>query len=489
MNVKRDSEERSNSPSCGPLLARNSLILIGIEVLAKILGLLVFVSMARTVGAVELGVYAFGMSLSSLAALLPRFGFERYAQRELPRAPEAFPRLWAAIVAVKVPLSAVAAAGVLMMLWLSGSTAPKIRVVLVLLSAVLLYEFVGFHAACFRAFQRPVYEAQVRLVFSGLYVTLGLLALRAGLGVVGIAIGLVFAGAIALAHSTWLLHRRIHPIAFHVDSRSVWLVVVESLPLFLLVLVVLLYNQADVLLLSFLAGDREVGIYAAAMKIFEATALIPGGVTGTVLPALAREWAISRKQFAATFEPAFRYLTTLGVPLAVGGTICAGEIVRVMYGPQYGPSATALRILLWAVVFNFWNHLLFAALIAMDRERGLLVIGASGVVVSVTMNLILIPPFGALGSSAATVLTQAFLFILGLRPILRETGGGRTLAAAFHLPAFCAGVMAVALWLLRGSSLPVLISAGIGVYFAGLFAGGGVKVTQVRALFSQGRHV
>ncbi len=473
----------STSPA---LLARNSLILITIEVLAKVLGLLVFVSLARKVGAVDLGVYAFAMSLSSLAALLPRFGFERYVQRELPRTPEAFPRLWATIVGVKIPLSLIAAGGVLAVLWLGRSPPSKTWVVLLILTAVLLNEFVLFHAACFRAFQRPEFEAQVRLAFSGLYAALGLLALRFGLGLGGVALVLVLASALAAAHSTWLLHRRIHRLALSVEPCAARMVLRESFPLFLLFLVVLLYNQADVLLLSFLAGDREVGEYAAAGKIFEAAVLIPAGVMGTVLPALAHDWVASRQQFATTFERAFRYLTMLSLPLAVGGTLCASEMVRLLYGPQYGASASTLRILIWTAVFSFWNHLLFAALIAMERERGLLMIGMAGVVTSVAANLALIPRYGARGSAAAAVTTQIVLFLLSLGPVLRATRNGRDLLIAFRHPVFGTGAMAAAVWFILGSPLPLVIPAGIAVYVASLLVSGAVHPAHIRAVFRRG---
>lgn len=214
MHPEPSSPGQPATPSSPSLLARNSLLLIGVEVLAKGLGLLVFVAMARRVGAGDLGVYAFAVSLSNLAALLPSFGFERYVQRELPRAPETFNRLWAAIVAVKVPLSAVAFGVVLVALCLSQSLALKAWVVLLVLTSTLLHGLIFFHAACFRAYQRAEYEAQVRLTFAGLYAVLGLLALWAGWGVPGVAAILVMASTIVTLQSTWLLHRGIQPLTF-----------------------------------------------------------------------------------------------------------------------------------------------------------------------------------------------------------------------------------------------------------------------------------
>jgi len=477
--------ENSDIFHAPPLLARNSLILIVVEVLAKALGLLVFVLMARRVGATDLGVFAFAVSLSNLVTLLPRYGFEGYVQRELPRSPEAFPRLWATIVAVKLFLSAIAVGVVLVALWMGRFPIVKSWVVLLVLSSTLLTAFVLFHTACFRAFQRAGYVAQVRLVYSGLYAILGLLALQAGFGVAGVAAVLVMAGVTGVIHSVWLLHRRVHALTLSVDPVAMRLVLKESLPFFLLILVILLYNQIDVVLLSFLSGDREVGIYAAAMKMFEATALIPAGIMGAVLPALARDWAVSKTQFAATFKAAFQYLTMLGLPLAAGSTICASKLIHLLYGSQYGRSISVLQILIWAAVFSFWNHLLFVALIAMDRERDLLKIGAGGVVISIGMNMLLIPPYGALGSSVAIVITEASLFLMALRPMLRETINSLDLATVLVNPSLCTGAMAIVLWLISGSPLLLLISVGIGVYFTGLLARGAVRPAQLKALLSR----
>jgi O-antigen/teichoic acid export membrane protein len=469
-----------------PHLTKNSLVLIGLEALARGLSMLVFVSMARIVGSADLGVYAFSVSLSNLAAFLPRFGFERYVQRELPRAPETFPRLWATIMAVKAPLTVLSIGGVLLALWLDQSPASKARLVLLILISTLLYAVFLFHAACFRAFQRVEYEAQVRLTFSAIYVGLGLLSLWVGWGVGGVAVVLVIASAIAVAQSTWLLHKRIAPLSFGVDWSAISVLVIESLPFFLLILSILLYTQISVVLLSFLSEDREVGIYAAAMKIYEHTGLIPEGIMGAVLPSLSRDWAVSRKQFATTFEATFRYLGMLSLPLAAGITVCAGALVRLLYGPQYGVSAGVLGVLIWSAVFSFWNYLLFAALIAMDRERRLLAIGGGGVITSVICNLLLIPRYGALGSSAAYVVTEVFLLLLGLRAVLREASSGANLARSLVQPVVCTGAMVAILSLIGGGPLLLVVPVGIGIYGAGLLATGALRLTQLKGLLGWG---
>ena len=469
------------------ILARNSMILVGTEILAKCMGLLVFIPLARTVGAAELGTLAFAVSISQLVVHLPRFGFERFVQRQLSRSPETFSRLWATIMAIKAPFSGIAAGGVLTILWLNRTPISKMWIVLLVLTSMLLYDSLAqFHSACFRAFHRAEYEAVVRLLYSAIYVVGGLAAIRSGWGVTGVASALVVAGAVAVAHSTWLLHRRICSLTLSVDRAAITPVLTESLPFFLMILVVLIYNQIDMILLSFMSGDHETGIYAAAMKPFEATSLIPAGVMGTLLPALSRDWPVSKEQFAKTFTASFRYMGMLGLPLAVGGVVCAVPLVQFLYGGKYEESARAFQILIVAVVFSFWNHLFSAALVAMNREKDLLKIGIGGVVVSIALNLSLIPRYGALGSGMAVVVTQLCLFLLAFIPIFREIKNSLNVVVTLFRPVLCTGAMAVVLWLIYGSPLPVLILVGIAVYLGALMASGTVRPKQLRLLL--GRH-
>lgn len=468
------------------ILVRNSIILVGTEVLARCMGLFVFIPLARTVGAAELGVFAFAISISRLVVRLPRFGFERLVQRELSRSPEAFSRLWATIMAIKVPLSVIAAASVLTVLWLNRSPIPKMWIVLLVLTSMLLYEaFVLFHAACFRAFHRAGCEAVVRLVYSVVYVVGGLAAIRLSWGVAGVASALVIAGAIAVAHSTWLLHRNICSLTLCIDRTVIRPVLTESLPFFLVVLVGLTYTQIDMILLSLMSGDHEAGVYAAAMKPFEATTLIPTGVMGTLLPALSRDWIGSREQFSRTLTAGFQYMGTIGLPLAVGGVLCAAPLLQLLYGGRYEESARVFQALIVAVVFSFWNHLFSAALIAMDRERDLLMIGIGGVIISIAFNLFLIPRYGAIGSGIATIITQIFLFLLAFIPIFQKTKSRRNIVRTLLNPVLCTSVMAAVIWLIRGAPLLIVIPIGMGVYLAGLWVSGAIRPTQLRAILGR----
>ena len=106
---------------------------------------------------------------------------------------------------------------------------------------------------------------------------------------------------------------------------------------------------------------------------------------------------------------------------------------------------------------------------------------ATAVVVNVGLNLVLIPPYGALGSAWATVVTEVLtmalmfatcLWRMRLRPPLRPI-----LAALAS-----AGLMALAIAAVQPLGLVPALVVGGAVYAAAILATGGIRLAELRAL-------
>jgi O-antigen/teichoic acid export membrane protein len=64
------------------LFLRNSILLLSAELMAKLLGVIFFVLVARSLGASQLGSYSFAVAIANLFVIAPRFGFDELVQRE-----------------------------------------------------------------------------------------------------------------------------------------------------------------------------------------------------------------------------------------------------------------------------------------------------------------------------------------------------------------------------------------------------------------------
>ena len=228
-----------------------------------------------------------------------------------------------------------------------------------------------------------------------------------------------------------------------------------------------LYWKLDVPLLKLFKSSAEVGWYSFAYKPFEALLFVPITMLGVVLPVLAVYQRSSLDRLRLAVAMFFKALLMLGWPLSVGVVVLAQPLAGLWSGffPQ---SVPALRILALAYAFAFVNNAFIGALNASDRQSSFTWAAGWSLLANVALNLALIPLFGYLGASVATVLTEIVLGVAAW--LLTARYVGRVPIVTLSWRVVLAGlVMGVAIFPLRsfsGVEVAIPIIAGAVVYAA-----------------------
>jgi O-antigen/teichoic acid export membrane protein len=101
-------------------------------------------------------------------------------------------------------------------------------------------------------------------------------------------------------------------------------------------------------------------------------------------------------------------------PLALGLIAIADPVVKHAFGPQYAPSVTPLRILLFSLIFGFLGLITSALLNATNRQKTQTKLITTALVVNVILNLILLPKLRIDGAAIAALTSNAILCLAGL---------------------------------------------------------------------------
>ena len=166
-------------------------------------------------------------------------------------------------------------------------------------------------------------------------------------------------------------------------------------------LLVLVNLRLDVAILGALAGPAVLGVYAVASKYAELLRLPGLAVTYVLYPIFSRrEPGDARVRTRSLVAPAAWLNVAAAIPLGLG----AGLLLPLVYGSAFDTAVTPAWILLGGLVGEGVAGLVTAYLYGVGRP-GLnsLAIGA-GVVVTVVGDLLLIPPYGAVGAAIASAL-------------------------------------------------------------------------------------
>ncbi len=169
------------------------------------------------------------------------------------------------------------------------------------------------------------------------------------------------------------------------------------------------FFQIGTVLLKYLRGDAEAGVFGIALAVMTAIYLFPTTVYQKFLLARLHRWAVHDR---ARFRQVYR-LGCIGMlvsGLAVGGVLAAaaGHAVRV-FGHPYEALAPLLMWLALCVPIRFLSTAVGSVLLT--EGQMLYRVGAmlAAVIAAVVLNLALIPRYGATGTALATIIAEALL--------------------------------------------------------------------------------
>lgn len=170
---------------------------------------------------------------------------------------------------------------------------------------------------------------------------------------------------------------------------------------------VLIYMRIDQIMLGEMIGDKEVGLYSAALKISEAWYFVPIMIASSVFPAILRAKSHSQERYYMRLQQLFDLMVLLSISVALPITFLAPIIIDITFGSEYEASASILAIHIWTAIFVFLGVASGKWLLAENSQIISLYRTLMGVVINVILNLWLIPNYGALGAAWATLAAYA----------------------------------------------------------------------------------
>jgi O-antigen/teichoic acid export membrane protein len=446
----------------GSRTLRNAAVVLTARVASRILALLTVIVLEVHLRPAGFGLFGDIVYLSALSSVFLDAGFNTLFQREAARRPGELSRYLNNLLSGRLGFALLALIVFTGFLALTGKL------------PYLLPAFLMMVLASYSNLLRGALYAVQRLGFEAVAIVLESVVLL-GLVFVGVATNQpvtfflwAYAGSYAFSCAYFgvvLAVRRTVRFRWSFDLQFIRQWLWRGLPFAATFAITTIYFKIDVPILNFLRGDYETGLYVAAYKPFEALLFVPMTMLSVVFPVLAiyhREaggrvaWAVSRF---------YKALLLLCWPISVGTFMLVGSL-RPLY--QFDGSAPALRLLAVGIVFMFVSNAFIAALNAMDRQLIFTWAALASMFVNIALNLALIPPFGYLGASWATVLTELALAVFGWFLTVRYVGPIPVWALSWRI--LLAGVvMGGVLYPLRGVHGPAtLLAIGVGVVVYGL---------------------
>ena len=377
--------------------------------LGKILSLVVGIFIAKFLGPHDFGDLSFATAFTAIIAAVGTLGLDSFIIREILDQPAKRNEVLGTAFWMRIGVSIfLVPASVLIYLFfrsLADQQGAELTLVITFCASALFFKAFNIIDSYFQSQVRSKFVVQVQnicLIISSL-IKISFVLLK--LPLVYFAFALVLDGLMLAIGLVIIYHREDLQIrAWVFNTSRAKSMLSQSWPLILSAVMVTLYMQIDILMLKYFAGSTEAGIYSAAARISEAWYFIPVAIVTSVFPAIihARKTDVARYQ--KRLQNLYDLLVAISLPVALIVSLGADTFIRLVYGEQFDGAGVMLSIHIWSGIFVFLGSASGQYLLAEGFTMISFYRTAIGAIANILLNLWLIPMYGGLGASAATLI-------------------------------------------------------------------------------------
>ncbi|KAF5411571.1 MAG: hypothetical protein C5S47_03530 [Candidatus Methanogasteraceae archaeon] len=462
-------------------VAKNVAALFTAHFVVAFLLLALSVVIARTLGDVAFGKYSFVVALTAIFAIFSDLGYNTLMVRDVARDPAQAGRYLKNILGIRLMLSLIIFTVIVIIINVTGYHADMKNLIYVFAIYTLILSISDVFKMVFRASERMQYESAITIISNIVRVVLGVLVLLRGYGLMGIALVFLFYSLLDLLLSFLVCKTRFVRPGVALDPGFWKGTVTVALPMGLITILSLVYARTDTIMLAIMDGVAVVGWYNAAYNLVLGFTPIPHLFMNAILPLMSRLYVSSKDSLVMGYEKAFTYLLISGLPIAMGMSLLADEIILFLYGEQFANSVIALEILAWDVLLIFICLPLGFMLVAINRQNRMAVIVGGCALLNIILNLILIPGFSYIGAAIATLITETVLF-LAYFYVISKYLYKLPLHRIVMRPLIATTVTALFIQLCSGLNLIVVIISATALYLVVLYLIGGFDKDDRRLL-------
>ncbi len=380
--------------------------------LTRVIGFFYTIFLANNLGVSGFGLFTVALAYFSILSSFADFGFNRFLVREVARDNLKTSDLLINVAVLRITFSLMII--LVFYFFLYSFDQDQNRVSLVLLgSLAVLPQSIGLtFDSIFVAFKKLQFSATGLIISSFSTVLVGLFLVTRQFGPTGAVEALVFGQLIYGAVLVVLLFTNKGLLISRIKFSVIKQALMGSLPYGLLGILGLLYFRIDAIILSYMKGSFETGIYGIAYRFLEAIIFIPSAFGVVLFPNLAKLHNTNISDLKRIYFQSIKLMAIIGVIIMLTYILVLPEIIK-LFLPQFLSSIDAIIILSLSIPFIFAATPGVQVLFSAEKYlKQVIFFSIFTVLFNITLNLLFIPEFGFLAAAFITVASDILSFII-----------------------------------------------------------------------------
>ncbi len=458
-------------------LSRNLLSLFFADMVRRILGFLSVAFLARSLGIEGFGLVNLGFAVLAYGTVLSTAGFATLGTKQIAQGESA--EFAGRIIGGKLATTLIVFAvivGVTMLTVRDTTTA-----LLIVLFSCTLFPQIFFLDWYFQGKEEMSTVSIGRIISSAVYLVVIVLCIRHSSDAQWVALGTLF-GDSAAAGWLYFAFRKTHP-GMRVRISPSMALLKQSMPLAVGTILGALTINFPPLILGAVRTNADIGIYSAASKLVFFLLVGDRILFSLLLPASARKHGESVDAFRIVLEDALYWILLFSLPLAVGGTLLAEQLIVLVFGAAYAGSGVVFCVFIWYFFLTMIHTIYAAGLVGAGKDKSYsknMTITSIAYGMCVTLGAI---GYGALGAACGVVIAEGIGVLLMRRslvvtvPLKHPAATNRIFLSAL--------IMTFCVFALRSEHLWLTIPVGAACYALSLVVFRALSTADLKSLLAR----
>lgn len=174
-----------------------------------------------------------------------------------------------------------------------------------------------------------------------------------------------------------------------------------------------IYTLLDTIMLGFMTDERTVGLYTTGLKVSRIPMLFIGALGVVLIPKLSEHYHNDRlDDFISLINKSIKFVITFSIPTLFLLMSLSDTIIVSFAGPNFIQAGSVLKILsLLSLLIGLSNIFGLQILTPMGKDRYLTFSVLIGMVISLGLNLILIPIYKEKGAAFSNIIAETAVTI------------------------------------------------------------------------------
>ncbi|MFC1553796.1 flippase [candidate division KSB1 bacterium] len=383
------------------------------QILSKALMYVFLIMITRILGNELMGIFAYLLNLIIIFDVLIDFGLTPFMVRDIAGDRRKTRTLFLYPLLIKYSIAVPAAVILLVYSYYFEQNVEKIQSIPYVITALFTWPLFNSVVSVFQAHERQELYGMMYILRNLLLLICTYILLIFGLGVKAPVISLGISALLAAVTGYILIKRNfINSGQKEKHPHKIKYLLKNGLPFYVSAIIAALFLRIDIILLSWLRGDIETGLYKVAQQTLEGLLLIPFVVGNTIFPVLSRIANKDKEQFRQILYKSIKLLFFAAIPIVSFITFSSKEVISIFYGyDEYSGSVLPLKILVWYLIPNYINYILMFSLYAFNKQKKVLRVLFFGFLIKFLLTILYVPEFGLIASCYIGIISE--FFILG----------------------------------------------------------------------------